>query len=39
MYLNWYVNGFRLGFKMVNGNYDVWLTEQKPISYAYGIDS
>ena len=39
VYLNWYVNGFWLGLNIVNGNYDVWFTGQKPISYAYGIES
>jgi hypothetical protein len=36
--LNLYDTAFKFGFKIVNGNYDVWFTGQKPKSYAYGID-
>jgi hypothetical protein len=38
VYLKLYWIGFRLGLRIVNGNYDVWFTGQNPISYDYGID-
>ncbi len=38
VYLKLYWIGFRFGFNIVKGNYDVWFTGQNPISYYYGID-